>query len=99
MWLACLVSATQLSTDAADLMWSAQPLSEATLHAEGVWEPVKDTNITLQLNNEAEVLVSYSSRPPRSAAAAASRLAATSSRRDSPSRGLGSETSSGTPSH
>lgn len=60
MWLACLVSATQLSTDAADLMWSAQPLSEATLHAEGVWEPVKDTNITLQLNNEAEVLVSYS---------------------------------------
>ena len=58
MWLACLVSATQLSTDAADLMWSAQPLSEATLHAEGVWEPVKDTNITLQLNNEAEVLVS-----------------------------------------
>ena len=60
MWLACLVSATQLSPDAADLMWSAQPLSEATLHAEGVWEPVKDTNSSLQLNNEAEVLVSYS---------------------------------------
>ena len=34
MWLACLVSATQLSTDAADLMWSAQPLSEAAAAAE-----------------------------------------------------------------
>lgn len=59
IWLTCLLSAALLSTDAADLMWSAQPLSEATLQTNGLWEPVKDTNITLQLDNEAEVLVSY----------------------------------------
>jgi hypothetical protein len=59
MWLMCLISGAQITTNAVDLMWSAHPLSDATLLTEGTWEPVKDTNVTVLLDNEAEVLVSY----------------------------------------
>jgi hypothetical protein len=42
-----------------DLMWSARPLCEATIRSDGVWEDVVETNVTLHLENLAEVLVSY----------------------------------------
>ena len=43
----------------AGLMWSARPLSDASLTRDGLWEDVLDTNVTVHLEKAAEVLVSY----------------------------------------
>ena len=58
-----LLSAIHAATPAAsvtpDLMWSARPLSEATIQESNSWMPVRDTNLTMRLENEAEVVISY----------------------------------------
>lgn len=40
-------------------MWSAKPLSDAVLTSDAVWEDVFQTNVTLSLETQSEVLASY----------------------------------------
>jgi hypothetical protein len=62
-WLAGLRSSDSAIAEsdwpAANLMWSARPLSEASIHSDGVWEDMADSNVTVHLEREAEVLASY----------------------------------------
>jgi len=41
------------------LLWSSQPLSEASISVAGQWEDVADTSISLSLPGDAQVFVSY----------------------------------------
>jgi hypothetical protein len=42
-----------------ELMWSRMPATDATISSTNMWENVRDMNMTVRLDNEAEVLVSY----------------------------------------
>ncbi|CAM9134032.1 unnamed protein product [Discosporangium mesarthrocarpum] len=42
------------------LMWSARPLTDCRLDESGVWINIPDTSLTVVLENEASILVSYS---------------------------------------
>lgn len=62
-WLASLQSSDSAIAESdwpvANLMWSARPLSEASIRSDGVWEDVADSNVTVHLERDAEVLASY----------------------------------------
>ena len=42
-----------------ELMWSCMPTSDAVLTTSNIWEDVRDMNLTVRLDNEAELLASY----------------------------------------
>jgi hypothetical protein len=48
-----------LKTDSSIRTWSALPLTDAVIRSDGVWEDVLDTNVTLHLENDADIFVSY----------------------------------------
>lgn len=60
MWLlVCLSMSIVRAAGPLDLMWSSRPLSDTSIRSQKAWEDVQGTNLTLQLEGEAEVLFSY----------------------------------------